>query len=219
MTPKQEGSMTKGCGTSKGSGSRVSRKRDPKTGLTAQQERFVILIVYGRDGKFVTQAGAYRLAYDCRRSSDVTIWKRASELMANRKVAGRIAELRNAVALQSNITRELETEKLDINWRLATYGDMTIERDANGNTIYLNPDAGPDELKVPKVRIIKPNLSAAVRTREAIQRLHGLLVDPGKVTDIPPLHERLERFRKDPVITRPPVSGEITRLPPLDGAD
>ena len=109
--------MTKGHGTNKGSGSRVSRKRDPKTGLTAQQERFVILIVYGRDGKFVTQAGAYRLAYDCRRSSDVTIWKRASELMANRKVAGRIAELRNAVALQSNITRELETEKLDINWR------------------------------------------------------------------------------------------------------
>ncbi len=80
------------------------------------------------------------------------------------------------MALQSNITRELETEKLDINWRLATYGDMTIERDADGNTVYLNPDAGPDELKVPKVRIIKPNQSAAVRAREAIQRLHGLLV-------------------------------------------
>ena len=60
---------------------------------------------------------------------------------------------------------------------------------------------------------------AAVRAQELMAKLHGLLVDPGKVDDIPPLHERLERFRKDPVITRPPVSGEITRLPPLDGAD
>ncbi len=113
----------------------------------------------------------------------------------------------------------METEKLDINWRLATYGDMTIERDVDGNVVYVNPDAGPDELKVPKLRVIKPNLSAAVRAREAIQRLNGLLVDPGKVDDIPPLHERMAQFRTDPVITRPPVSGEITRLPPLDEAD
>ena len=96
---------------------------------------------------------------------------------------------------------------------------MDAERDVNGNVVYVNPKAEDGELKVPKLRVIKPNLSAAVRAREAIQRLHGLLVDPGKVDDIPPLHERMAQFRKDPEITRPPVSGEITRLPPMDGAD
>ena len=85
--------------------------------------------------------------------------------------------------------------------------------------VYVNPDAEPGELKVPKLRMVKPNQGAAVQARVAIQRLHGLLEDPGKVSDIPPLHVRLEQFRTDPVITRPPVSGEITRLPRLDGAD
>ena len=123
------------------------------------------------------------------------------------------------MALERGISVETETEKLDINWRLATYGDMTVERDQDGNVVYVNPDAEPGELKVPKLRMVKPNQGAAVQARVAIQRLHGLLVDPGKVDDIPPLHERLEQFRKDPDFTQPPVSGEITRLPPMDGAD
>ncbi len=62
--------------------------------------------------------------------------------------------------------------------------------------------------------------SAAVVAVMGIAKMHGFL-DPDyqRRDGIPPLHERMAQFRTDPVITRPPVSGEITRLPPLDGAD
>ena len=101
--------------------------------LTPKQERFVILIVYGHEGKFLTQAGAYRLSYNCEKSSETVVWREACRLMSNHKVATRIAQLRNAMAVERGISVETETEKLDINWRLATYGDMTVERDQDGN--------------------------------------------------------------------------------------
>lgn len=210
--------MTKEPGTKKGGGSRVSRKRDPKTGLTAQQEHFVLLFVYGHEGKYLTQAGSYRLAYNCENMSDAVVCNEACKLLQNHKVTMRVAELRNSAARQSSINREHETEKLERVFEAALYGRQEIAKDENGNVIYLNPDA-PEGERLPKVVFIKPNLSAAVRAREAIQRLNGLLVDPGKVSDIPPLEVRLEQYRKDPDFKRKPVSGEITRLPPLDEAD
>ena len=62
--------------------------------LTPKQEAFAQAIADGNN-----QAEAYRLAYDVGpRTKPETIYKRASELMANGAVAGRVEHLRQALA-------------------------------------------------------------------------------------------------------------------------
>lgn len=61
--------------------------------LTAKQEAFVHNIIQG-----MSQADAYRSAYDAKKMSDKTIWENASRLMANDKVTARLTELRNELA-------------------------------------------------------------------------------------------------------------------------
>ena len=56
--------------------------------LTAKQELFVQNIIKG-----MSQADAYRNAYDTKRMSDNAIYREASLLMSNPKVAQRLAEL------------------------------------------------------------------------------------------------------------------------------
>lgn len=56
--------------------------------LTAKQEAFVQNIIKG-----MSQADAYRSAYDAKRMSDNAIYREASLLMSNPKVAQRLAEL------------------------------------------------------------------------------------------------------------------------------
>ncbi len=123
--------MTKGRGTKKGGGSRVSRKRVPNTGLTAKQERFVLLLVYGHEGKFLSQAGAYRLAYKSDGMSDNAIAVEACKLLQNPKVSLRVAQLRNAMAIERGISVETETEKLERLYERAINGYMEVERDLN----------------------------------------------------------------------------------------
>jgi phage terminase small subunit len=60
--------------------------------LTAKQEAFCQAIVSG-----MSQADAYRQAYNAAKMKPATVQKRASELMANGEVAGRVAELRRPV--------------------------------------------------------------------------------------------------------------------------
>lgn len=57
--------------------------------LTAKQEKFVQNIVAG-----MSQADAYRDAYDTKRMTDKSVWEAASKLMNNDKVATRLSELR-----------------------------------------------------------------------------------------------------------------------------
>ena len=64
--------------------------------LTAKQEAFVHNIIQG-----MSQADAYRSAYDAKKMSDKTIWENASRLMANDKVTARLTELRNELAKPS----------------------------------------------------------------------------------------------------------------------
>lgn len=76
--------------------------------LTHKQERFAQLVADG-----CNHSEAYRQAYDV--SPDCapsTIWKRASELAADGKVAGRIAELRQAVADAVAQRRAWDQERL-----------------------------------------------------------------------------------------------------------
>ena len=57
--------------------------------LTAKQEAFCIAIIKG-----MSQADAYRSAYNAGSMKNETIQKRASELMSDGEVAGRVEELR-----------------------------------------------------------------------------------------------------------------------------
>lgn len=58
--------------------------------LTPKQDKFATNIVAG-----MNQADAYRAAYSCKNMSDNAIYREASLLMSNPKVAQRISELRD----------------------------------------------------------------------------------------------------------------------------
>lgn len=58
--------------------------------LTPKQEKFVTNILEG-----MNQADAYRSAYSCKNMSDNAIYREASLLVSNPKVAQRLSELRN----------------------------------------------------------------------------------------------------------------------------
>ncbi len=69
--------------------------------LTAKQERFAQEVASGK-----SQADAYRAAYDAELSKPETIHSKASVLMADGKVAARVAELREPVVQKAQITLE-----------------------------------------------------------------------------------------------------------------
>lgn len=75
--------------------------------LTTKQEEFAKYIVEG-----MSQADAYRSAYNTKRMSDKTIWENASRLMANSKVTARITELRNELAKPSIMSAQERLEWL-----------------------------------------------------------------------------------------------------------
>lgn len=75
--------------------------------LTDKQERFAQAVASG-----MTQADAYRTAYDAGDMKPETIWKRATELMNNGKVAGRVNELKGAIAAKLLWTREKSVSRL-----------------------------------------------------------------------------------------------------------
>jgi hypothetical protein len=75
--------------------------------LTAKQEHFAQCIADG-----MTQADAYRKSFDASKSKPETIWARASELMADSKVSGRVAQLRENLATKALWSREKSVEAL-----------------------------------------------------------------------------------------------------------
>ena len=75
--------------------------------LTAKQEEFAKAIVEG-----MNQADAYRSAYNTERMSDNAIYREASLLMSNPKVAQRIKELREQLAAPSIMTAQERLEWL-----------------------------------------------------------------------------------------------------------
>jgi phage terminase small subunit len=79
--------------------------------LTAKQEAFVKNIIDG-----MSQADAYRSAYDTQRMKDKTVWERASALMKNNKVATRLQELRDQMMKPSIMSAQ---ERLELLSRIA----------------------------------------------------------------------------------------------------
>lgn len=75
--------------------------------LTAKQEKFVQCIIEG-----MSQADAYRSAYSSKKMSDNAIYREASLLVENPKVAQRLKELRSELAKPSIMTAQERLEYL-----------------------------------------------------------------------------------------------------------
>jgi phage terminase small subunit len=75
--------------------------------LTPKQEAFAQNIASG-----MTQADAYRSAYDAGKMKDATVWHNASKLMANNKVATRVSEIRKPLEDRQLWTREMSVKAL-----------------------------------------------------------------------------------------------------------
>lgn len=75
--------------------------------LTAKQENFAQAIASG-----MTQADAYRTAYDCENSCDEAIWSNASQLMKHTEVSQRVKELKEQVAMAAIWSRLDSVETL-----------------------------------------------------------------------------------------------------------
>jgi phage terminase small subunit len=76
--------------------------------MTPKQELFAQAVASGK-----SQAEAYRAAYDAEKSKPETVHSKASVLMANGKVAARVAELRKPVAERAQITLESHLRDLE----------------------------------------------------------------------------------------------------------
>lgn len=90
--------------------------------LTAKQEAFVQNIIQG-----MSQADAYRSAYSCKNMSDNAIYREASLLMSNPKVAQRLADItakadkHKIMTAQERLewlTERIEDEEIEINAKL-----------------------------------------------------------------------------------------------------
>lgn len=79
----------------------------PAMTLTFKQEAFAQAIADG-----MTQADAYRTAYDAEGMTDNTIYVKASELIRNDKVAERVRELKEALSEKVLWTREMSVRAL-----------------------------------------------------------------------------------------------------------
>lgn len=75
--------------------------------LTVKQEKFAQCIVDG-----MTQADAYRAAYDAENMKDATIWRKATDVIDHPAVAARVAELKEKVASRAMWTREKSIKAL-----------------------------------------------------------------------------------------------------------
>lgn len=99
--------------------STTERGEEDMQKLTAQQEKFAQAIAL----EDMSQADAYRSAYNTSRMTDETIWARASELAKNSKVAVRIAELRQEAMTPKVMNAQQRREKLT---ELANDGDPNV---------------------------------------------------------------------------------------------
>jgi len=75
--------------------------------LTAKQEKFAQGLADG-----LTQADAYRAAYNASKQTDATLWANASRMASDSKVVARVALLREAIASKALWTREKSVQAL-----------------------------------------------------------------------------------------------------------
>lgn len=79
----------------------------PHVKLTAKQEAFCQAIASG-----MTQADAYRSAYSADKMTDKVVYVKASEMMADGKIAVRVADLRAELEAKQLWSREMSVKAL-----------------------------------------------------------------------------------------------------------
>jgi phage terminase small subunit len=82
--------------------------------MTPKQEHFAQCIADG-----MTQADAYRAAYGADKMKAETIHKRASELMSDGEVKGRVQELKGKLASKALWSREMSVKALVSSFKVA----------------------------------------------------------------------------------------------------
>ncbi len=87
---------------------RHSRVYNINMNLTSKQEKFSLSVASG-----MSQIEAYRSAYNAENMLAATIYSRASELMADSKISGRVDALREPIIKKAQITLEKHLETLD----------------------------------------------------------------------------------------------------------
>lgn len=89
--------------------------------LTHKQEKFAQLVASGK-----SQADAYRGAYNSENSTNDTIYVKASELMADGNISGRVKELRDMAAVEVKVTLEEHLSELkELRNRAKQLDDLT----------------------------------------------------------------------------------------------
>lgn len=139
--------------------------------LMDKQERFCL--EYVRTG---VASEAYRLIYSAGRMSDKQVWEESSKLMANPKVAQRVAEIREEVTAPArkslSIDKKWVLEQLVENVSMAKAAEPVLDGEGNPTGEY------------------KQNLAAANKSLELIGKELGMFVDKkeirtGAIDDIP----------------------------------
>lgn len=95
-----------------------------KPKLTAKQERFCELVAL----EGMTQADAYRQAYDCSKWTDKSVWEKASSLASDVKVKSRIEALKAEIAAKT-VEKELWS-RVD---SIAVLKEIATDQEARGN--------------------------------------------------------------------------------------
>jgi phage terminase small subunit len=90
-----------------------------KSKLTPKQEAFALAYVETGNA-----SEAYRRSYDSSKSTEKSIWQSASRLLADIKVASRIAELQERAVKRHDVTVDSLTRELDEDRKLARSLDM-----------------------------------------------------------------------------------------------
>lgn len=120
--------------------------------LTSKQETFAQNIIMG-----MSQAEAYRNAYNTKKMSDKTVWENASRLMNNSKVIARVEELRSQVAKTAIMTAE---ERLKFLTKI-------IKGEENEVVLEVDGDGKQVEIKMP------PSLKTKLNAIDIMNKMQG----------------------------------------------
>ena len=163
-------------------GAREKKKREPSTpsggaraegGLTQKQEAFCLAFVETGNA-----SEAYRRAYRAKKMAEKTVHECASRLLADRKVAARVAALRAKAADQAGLTLETHLEKL------AELRDLAVADGQLDAAIRAETKRGeaaglyPDRSKAVNVNVgLKPNGEPVSETSRWLGEVTGTLQD------------------------------------------
>lgn len=129
--------------------------------LTQKQENFCLSYIETGNA-----SEAYRRAYDAEKMKSETVTKRASEMLIDGDIAGRIAELRAPVVAKAQITLEqhlIDLKRLrDLAEASEKFGPAVQAEMARGKAsgLYVDKteltgkDGGPVEVIAPKLEIV-----------------------------------------------------------------